>query len=512
MMQLSAAAAGAAALTPVLDWSAYAKQERPKGPIAIIGGGVAGLTAAYRLHEAGGTPIVFEASNRWGGRMFTKYKFYKDMFCELGGELVDTNHEDLRNLCAEFGIEMQKLDVEGGGEDLYFFNDGFRTLKDIIDPQTHCGAFAPIVKQIGCDADNLLDDDDKWTDHACKLDNTSLKAYLENLRRKTKVKDWVIDLLDVAYLGENGMETEDQSSLNLVNFIGTDLSKPFQIFGVSDEAWRIKGGSSTLINALVAALTKDKIEMKRGYALTELHLKNKQIVMTFDARGSAYHATFDAAILALPFTRLRVVKGVKDLVCDKKLNCIKNLGMGRNAKIMVGTTSRVWRTSAANLPVPSNGSICSDEGFQDFWETSRGQLPLEAGILTVFLGGEPARKLDEKSALAIFRAGLAKISPKMAESLDSNAVTSMFWSNYRYTLGSYSAAQVGQYTTMWKVAGEPALDGRLQFAGEHTEGPDFNGYMNGGVKSGNRAAGALVKLMALQPPVPIWECTHKQAR
>ena len=71
LLRLSAAAAGAAALSPVLDWSAYAKQERPKGPVAIIGGGVAGLTAAYRLQAAGATPIVFEASNRWGGRMFT---------------------------------------------------------------------------------------------------------------------------------------------------------------------------------------------------------------------------------------------------------------------------------------------------------------------------------------------------------------------------------------------------------------------------------------------------------
>jgi NADPH-dependent 2,4-dienoyl-CoA reductase/sulfur reductase-like enzyme len=50
----------------------YARGQ-PKGPIAIVGGGVAGLTAAYRLHQAGKTPIVFEASNRWGGRMFTKY-------------------------------------------------------------------------------------------------------------------------------------------------------------------------------------------------------------------------------------------------------------------------------------------------------------------------------------------------------------------------------------------------------------------------------------------------------
>jgi monoamine oxidase len=41
---------------------------------------------------------VFEASNRWGGRIFTQYDFYKGMFCELGGEFVDTNHEDLQTL------------------------------------------------------------------------------------------------------------------------------------------------------------------------------------------------------------------------------------------------------------------------------------------------------------------------------------------------------------------------------------------------------------------------------
>jgi monoamine oxidase len=86
MMRLSAAAAGAAVLWPVLEWSDYANKERPKGPIAIIGGGVAELTAAYRLRAGGGTRIVFEARN------FTVYDFYKGMFCELGGDLVDTNH------------------------------------------------------------------------------------------------------------------------------------------------------------------------------------------------------------------------------------------------------------------------------------------------------------------------------------------------------------------------------------------------------------------------------------
>ena len=49
---------------------------------------------------------------------------------------------------------------------------------------------------------------------------------------------------------------------------------------------------------------------------------------------------------------------------------------------------------------------------------------------------------------------------------------------------------------MFEVAAEPALHDRLQFAGEHTSS-DFYGYMNGGVQSGNRAAKALIKAMAL---------------
>ena len=89
------------------------------------------------------------------------------------------------------------------------------------------------------------------------------------------------------------------------------------------------------------------------------------------------------------------------------------------------------------------------------------------------------------------------MSPKIAESLDPNAVVSWFWASYPYTLGSYASCKVGQYTTMLDVAAEPALGGRLQFAGEHTSG-DFLGFMNGGVQSGNRAAGALAKLSALE--------------
>ena len=491
LLRLSAAAAGAAALSPVLDWRAFAKDKAPPA-IGIVGGGVAGLTSAYRLQAVGVKPVVLEASSRGGGRMLTVYDFYKSMFCELGGEFVDTGHEDLQKLGAELGVEMQNLTTEGG-EDLYFFRGAFHTPKEMVDPATKTGAFAPIAEQIAADAEKLTDKDENWTKYARKLDRMSLKAYLEQFRGKAE--DWAIDLLDVAYNIEFSLLTEDQSSLNMVDFITSDLSVPFQIFGESDEIYRIKGGSSALIKALTTALA-DKADMRPGHALKAVDRKGGKIVLTIAAPDGEKSESFDAVVLALPFTKLRQVEGLNRLkLAPEKLKCIRELGMGQSAKILQGTTSRVWLSSDSGLPAKSNGTFYSDLGFQNLWDSSRAQ-PGEAGIITNFIGVKPGLT-DEKSALEAFRADLPKMSPKMAESLDPAAVASFFWGSYPFTLGSYSSAKVGQYTTMLDVAAEPTLGGRVQFAGEHTGG-DFIGFMNGGVQSGNRAAEALIETLALK--------------
>ena len=491
-MRLSAAAAGAAALSPVFKLSAHAREEAPRS-IAIIGGGVAGLTAAYRLQAAGAKPVVFEASNRWGGRIFTQYDFYKGMFCELGGEFVDTNHEDLQKLCAELGVEMQKLAVEGEGEDLYFFSGKFHTPKDMLDPEKQSGAFVPIAKQIAEDAEKLTDDEENWTEYAGKLDQMSLKAYLEQFRGKTD--DWAIDLLDVGYNIEFGLETEDQSSLNMVDFIGTDLSEPFQMFGESDEVFRIKGGSSALIKALLAAL-ENKIEMRLGQRACGARRQGRADRRELRcARRRDHSETFDAVILALPFTRLRQVKGLESLdLGEEKLKTIRELGYGTVPRFClappracggvpsVGTSRH--HPMAPSIPI-SASRICGTRAATSLATLASSPTSLAAKLAW------PTRE----SAIEAFRDGLPKMSPKMAESLDPAAVMVWFWATYPYALGSYASAKPGQYTTMLEVAGEPALDGRLQFAGEHTSS-DFLGYMNGGVLSGNRAAAALIETMA----------------
>ena len=72
---------------------------RDDEPVLIIGAGIAGLTAGWRLRQAGVPVRIIEAQNRTGGRMFSLRDFFADgQVCELGGELIDTNHTQVQAL------------------------------------------------------------------------------------------------------------------------------------------------------------------------------------------------------------------------------------------------------------------------------------------------------------------------------------------------------------------------------------------------------------------------------
>lgn len=450
--------------------------------VAIVGGGVAGLTVAYRLAQAGRHATIYEASPRLGGRMFTKRNFNSEgMFCELGGELVDTNHKPLIDLAGELGIGIQRLRLEGAaGSDLYFIDGRLHSEAEML--KKGGGAYRAIAMQIAKDQAALTNADESWTDHARALDAISLKSYLEQFRNHAPA--WVIDLIDLAYAGEYGVPTDQQSALNLVDLIAAEPDGEFSMFGDSDEVFRIQGGSSSLPDALAARLGT-AITVKNGHALKMLADTNGSLSLGFIAADGAVIAKHDLVVLALPFTKLRQVGGLDALGLDAmKLKSIRELGYGDNAKIMTGTTSQAWKVISA-LPARPSGEFYSQE-FQVIWETSRGQTGTR-GILTNYLTGVT----DQAAASAKIVSGLRAISPAIAESLDPSNVASMFWARNPFALGSFSAAKIRQYTTLLEVTATPELDGRLQFAGEHTSA-SFPGFMCGGVESGERVAKALL--------------------
>src|SRR5215213_7428679 len=71
--------------------------------VAIVGGGLSGLTAARKLMQAGRSVVVLEASDLTGGCI--RNASVGGTVCELGGEWVSSFQPHILALLAEFDIE-----------------------------------------------------------------------------------------------------------------------------------------------------------------------------------------------------------------------------------------------------------------------------------------------------------------------------------------------------------------------------------------------------------------------
>src|SRR5215218_7935165 len=99
--QLLAGGAGVAAAAAAARFAPAARAaSSPR--IVVVGAGLAGLSCAYRLKQAGYTAQVHEASDRVGGRCWTiRGAFANGQIAEHGGELIDQGHTALRQLAQE---------------------------------------------------------------------------------------------------------------------------------------------------------------------------------------------------------------------------------------------------------------------------------------------------------------------------------------------------------------------------------------------------------------------------
>jgi monoamine oxidase len=457
--------------------------------VIILGGGLSGLTAAYRLSQSGIRCSIYEAAPRLGGRILTQDRFNAEgMFCELGGELIDTEQHEILELAADLGLAIDDfVPIDAKVERGDFFVGGRHYHTDQI-----VRAFAPLALQMKRDLAAALPtggDEGPITYRrhnaaSVRLDRMSLKEYLYS---KTDIDRWLLDAINTAYLGEYGEETELQSALNLLILIQHDPSKGFRMFGSSDESKRIRGGNSRLIEAL-ASTVGGSCPIRLGHELTRIEDHNGRIRLTFREGSRTVERSARRVICTIPFSLLRDIDGISKLgLSPVKLKCIRTLAYGRNSKHMMGFRERMWRKPQGSRP-GVNGYVFSDLPSQCFWDTSRGQRG-ESGIMTNFLGGKAA----EDSKILSLDAALTDLDrtfPGVASLYDGNQ--SLFkWGKYRYSLGSYTCPSPGQYTSIVGSAAEEELEGRLLFAGEHVS-VDYQGYMNGAVESANSVADKII--------------------
>ena len=465
------------------------KPERPKrspladarGPrIAIVGAGLAGLRAAHVLKQAGIRARLFTAEERLGGRVSSMRDLLAPgLTAELGGEFIDSGHEEILSLVKEFGLELLDLDRETLPE-AYYFGGEFLGERQLI------AAFRPLVARIRADLHGLPASVSAFAPHPgyVRLDRMSIAEYL----RSAEVSGLAADLIRSAYLAEDGLELERQSALNLVTQIGTNLRRGLELYGASDERYKVRDGNQRIVERLAAEVI-DQVEWNQR--LAAIRSRGAGFVLSFQsASAPSVEVTADLVILAVPFTLLRQVELNVPLPAIKR-RAINELAYGTNTKLLLGMSERVWRSQGFN------GEAYSDEPFAVCFDNAALQTGAgTAGGTTVYLGGDAAVAAGRGSAYDQARSvlpGLERVFPRVTARFNGKAARA-YWPGDPFVQASYSTYSVGQTTSIGGTQGPPA--GNLFFAGEHCDHPDL-GYMNGAAKTGRLAAqGAIARLGA----------------
>src|SRR5688500_4519078 len=82
--------------------------------VIVAGAGLAGLTAAVDLMNAGAQITVVEARDRVGGRVWTlRDGWLNGQHAEAGADLIDEGQEEMQRLAARLGLELVPI-LEGG--------------------------------------------------------------------------------------------------------------------------------------------------------------------------------------------------------------------------------------------------------------------------------------------------------------------------------------------------------------------------------------------------------------
>jgi monoamine oxidase len=453
--------------------------------VVVVGAGLAGLTAAYRLKQAGVTAAVYEGADRVGGRCWTiRGAFLDGQIAEHGGELIDQGHTALRQLAQELGLQLDNL-LQGernGTEPAYFFDGAPYAVRqatlDLRDlwPKLHSDVSAASYPTLF----------DNFTERGEELDHLSIVDWI-NESVPGGIDSKLGQLLDFAYNIEYGAESAEQSSLNLLYLLGYQGPGNLRIFGKSNEKYHVRGGNDQVPARLASALS-DQVTI--GSELVAIRRNtDSTYTLTFRQGGSSRTVTADRVVLAIPFSILRHSVDISRAgFSSLKRTAIAEQGMGTNSKLHLQFTSRHWES------LDCNGETFSDRGYQNTWDVTRAQ-PGASGILVDYTGGLVGASFGSGSPQQRAQQFLAQIEPVLPglTAKWNGRATVDFWLGNRWTRGSYSYWKVGQYTRFAGVEGRP--EGNCFFCGEHTS-IDFQGYLNGAVETGERAAGEVLDSLA----------------
>ena len=437
----------------------------PRARVVVVGAGLAGLVAADRLASNGVEVTVLEARERLGGRVLTvRDPFVAGQSAEGGGEYIDAVHVEMLGLVERFGLELDDLRLVGSGRALVLAA-GRRASYGELLAQPGVGAARERFYAAAAALAGSLDASGGGP-RAAELDRRSAASLLDELELDPIARF----SLEEEIRDDYAAEPERLSLLFLAR-----AERPYtKVPDRQIEPFRIQGGNDQLIEALADAFG-GSISTSRPVE----GISQRDGGVSVAAGGGRFQA--DWCLVAAPLPAVREIE-FDPPAAGPIAEVIERSAYGMVTKTLLQYRRRVWKAEGLS------GDAITDLPVGTTWEATCAQ-PGVPGILISYAAGrygEEAAAVGETEGVLRAAAGAARLFPGSAGELGPTA--RIAWPNERFSGGSYIAPAPGQALAQ-PLLRRPA--GRIVFAGEHTD-DRFPGYMEGAVRSGQRAANQLL--------------------
>jgi len=443
--------------------------------VIIIGAGMAGLVAGYELARAGHDPLILEAQNRVGGRVYTLRKFAPGLYAEAGAMRIPRVHDLTLGYCEHFGLQLRPF-MMGNPKGLVHVGGRRMTAEEAGLAPDELG-FTVAEHERGRSASDLWDEVTKdlramveadpvagWDHIVREYDSYTLREFLE-VKGFSEGAIEMYGVMNFVEAGINNAVTEE---------FREDFGKAYE------DMQEIVGGSDNLPNAFYREMP-DRIRF--GAEVHAIAQDTDSVTVHFKTESGRYSVTGDYAIVTIPFSVLRQVEVLTPFSHEKQ-RAIRQLNYSASTKVLFQVRERIWETddgiyggaTVTDLPIRRMNYPTPDP------TTSRGIL------LASYTWDQDAARwgaMDEETRLEEALDDVARIHPRIRDVYEVGA--SHAWYDDRFANGAFALFEAGQQTQLQAAIVKP--EGRIHFAGEHCS--LYHAWIQGALESGLLAARAI---------------------